>query len=95
MLQALIRQTRKALKACVENECRDMRDAHGFGGSKAEIAHIVAHVWREAKAKRKPYLPYAIGFRRSRDANDRPFGVFIGHATRAEFVEFCKENDEY
>lgn len=80
--------TRRALRSIVENECDASREAYGYGGTKADITRIVALVWRESKPKaRRPYLPYAIGFGRSRNANDRPFGVFISHATRAEYLE--------
>ena len=91
----LAAKTRRELKSAVTYECDSCREAYGFGGPKKEINALVAHIWREAKQKTgKPYLPYAIGFGCSREASDRPFGVFIGHATRAEYVEYVKGSDQ-
>ena len=83
--------TRQMLKTIVEGECEASLEAYGFGDSKAERARVMAAVWRETrKNARKSVYPYAIGFGRSRAKSDRPFGVFIGHATRAEYVGFLE-----
>ena len=89
--------SRRELKKAIEYECSDMREAYGFGGSKADIATTVAWVWREwalrHKRQSKGYLPIAIGFGRSRSKNDRPFGVFIEPVSRSEYLEYCRENN--
>jgi hypothetical protein len=75
--------SRRELRALIAEECEQSRIAYGFGGSQAEISSVVAQVWREATGRApKPYLPYAIGFGCSKQRTDRPFGVFISHATR-------------
>lgn len=86
-------KSRKELRAIVSDECYHAREAYGYGGSQKEISWMCAKMWKETKAKRPSYLPYAIGFGRTRDANDRPFGVFVRHATRTEYVEYCNENE--
>ena len=81
--------TRRELRAIIAGECATMRDAHGFGGSQKDIAATVAAIWRETrKGARKSFYPFVIGFGRVRDASDRPFGVFVGHATREEWEEY-------
>ena len=84
--------SRRELKSTLESECDRSREAYGFGGSKAEIASAAAWAWREAQ-KRTGYLPLAIGFGRSRSTNDRPFGVFVNVASRAEYLGYLKQND--
>lgn len=82
-------QTRRALKAAVEYDAHNMIEAYGFGYSKADRAAVVARVWREATGKaRKSHLDHVIGFGRTRSRSDRPFGLFISHATRADYVAF-------
>jgi hypothetical protein len=83
--------TRKALRAFVEYESRDMIEAYGFGYSKADRAAVVAQVWREASGRdKKAWLDHVIGFGRTRSRDDRPFGLFISHATRADYLEFSE-----
>lgn len=78
--------TRKELKAYLLAESRDMREAHGYGGSKRIVAAIAAQAWKN----RKGYIyPYVIPFGRRR--GDYPFGLFVGAATRTEYLEHCKE----
>jgi len=80
--------SRKELKSIVASECDSMRGAYGFGGPAKEISSTIAHIWREANSKKnKPYLPYAIGFGRSRARTDRPFAVFIAHADKRDYEE--------
>lgn len=87
-------RSRRELKAVVADECRVSREAYGYGGSQKEIAATVAAIWRETgKGKRRSFYPYAIGFGRTRDASDRPFGVFVAHATRTEYLAYCEESE--
>jgi hypothetical protein len=86
--------SRKALKSVITDECNLMREAYGFGGPAKEISSTIAHIWREANSGRnKSYLPYAIGFGRSRDTHDRPFAVFIAHADRRDYEEEVNNMD--
>ena len=86
-------KTRRDLMRAIASECSDMREAFGFGGTKREIARTVALVWREYKKPGRAFYPYAIGFGRSRDSSDRPFGVFIGYSSRTEYLEWMKQNE--
>lgn len=86
--------TRKALRAFVEYESRDAIEAYGYGYSKAARAAVVAQIWREARGRApKSRLEHVIGFGRTRSTSDRPFGLFISHATRAEFVAYQQESE--
>jgi len=83
--------TRKALRAFVESEARDMAEAYGFGYSAADRAAVVAQVWREARGRhKKSHYDHVIGFGRTRSRAERPFGLFISHATRADYLEYCE-----
>ena len=75
--------TRAKLKAILMDECERLREAYGFGGSKKEITSVVTQMWR---SERRDYLPFAIGFGRTRAADDRPFGVFVSRSTKADFA---------
>ncbi len=79
--------TRRELRAFVEYEANDMIEAYGFGYSAKDRAAIVAHIWREAKGRApKSVYDHVIGFGRTRSKQDRPFGLFISHATRADYL---------
>ena len=49
--------TRRELKAAIESEARDYRDAGFVGANKKAIAYIAAIAWRN---RRKMQLPYAL-----------------------------------
>lgn len=86
--------TRRELRAIVEYEARDMIEAYGFGYSKADRASVVAQVWKEARGRApKSRYDHVISFGRTRAKNDRPFGLFISHATRADYLEYLAENE--
>lgn len=79
--------TRRALRDLVEYDANDMIEAYGFGYSKRDRAAIVARIWREAKGRLpKSFYDHVIGFGRTRSKSDRPFGLFISHATRADYL---------
>ena len=78
--------TRARLKTFLVDECLRSREAYGFGGSKKEIAAVAAQIWR---GDNHDYLPFVIGFGRTHAANDRPFGVFVSEATKADFA-YCE-----
>lgn len=86
--------TRRELRAFVENEARNMLEAYGFGYSKTARAAIVTQVWRETRGKApKSFYDHVIGFGRTRAKSDRPFGLFISHATRADYLAYEAENN--
>lgn len=86
---AVIRcDTRRELKAALEWEARDMKDAYGFGGSKREVSRVAAMAWRNRK---RTTLDYVVPFGRKK--GDYPFGLFVSAATRDEYLEHCREND--
>lgn len=85
-------RTRRELRAVVEDEARRSLDAYGYGDSKRARRAVIAQIWRETRSSaRRAVYPYVIGFGCSRDKTDRPYGVFISHATRREFLEFQRE----
>lgn len=77
-------KTRRELKAAIEYDARDMREAYGYGGSKRAIAAFVAECWREAQKPRPTYLPYCLPF--GRKPGNYAFGLFCSVATRDEYV---------
>jgi hypothetical protein len=78
--------TRRELKAIVESEARDLRDAGMVGASKREVTATVADAWRNLRAaKLSPYpfvVPYGV-----RAGGHRPYAIHIGHATREDWLE--------
>ena len=79
--------TRRELRSAVEFEAREMREAYGFGGSKKDIATIVAQAWRDRR--KTAQLPVCLPFGRAK--KDYAFGLFLSAATRAEFKEAQQE----
>lgn len=78
--------TRRELKAIVEDEARDIRDAGGIGASKREVTATVADAWRNMRAaKRSPY-PFVVPYSFT-PGGMRPYAIHIGHATRADWLE--------
>lgn len=82
-------KTRKALKAIVSDEVAFLD--YPFGGSKAEVARVVAAIWRDLRATRRQYLDFAIPL--GNDRRSRPFAIFLSHATRGEYREAEKNRD--
>jgi hypothetical protein len=86
-------KTRRELRQYVESEAQYMREAYGYGGDKKTIQSVCAYAWRSRKKGWGYNL--AIPFGRTRSKTDRPFGLFIGHATRREYLEFVKSERDY
>ena len=84
-------KTRRELKNAIAYDAANMREAYGVGGSKKAVAAFAAECWREAKKANPAYLPYCLPF--GRDRNNMAFGLFVSVATRADYLEYCKEND--
>jgi hypothetical protein len=84
--------TRKELKAALLYDANDMLEAYGACElNKKQRTAFVALCWREAQKKNPAYLPYAMGF--GHDKKSFPFGLFVSVATRAEYLEHCKEHE--
>lgn len=83
--------SRKELKAIIENEARYIRDAGLIGANKREVASTVADIWRNLKAKVKsPYsfvVPY--GYKKG---GYKPYAIQVGHSTRADYLAYIEEN---
>jgi hypothetical protein len=82
-------KTRRELHAFLKSEAADMREAYGHGGTAVEIAGTAAYAWKHRKKGWRYDL--AISFGRSRARSDRPFGLFLGHATRRDYLQYLKE----
>ena len=83
--------TRRELKSMISSEANDMREAYGFGGSKKDVAQFAAECWRRRNDKTWDMdlvLPFG------REKGDRPFGLMLSRATRAEYLEYRKQYDD-
>lgn len=75
--------TRRELKAALETEAGDLRDAGAIGLSKRAIASHAAEAWRNRKAK--SVYPLVHPFRYAHQSGDA-MGLFVYNATRADYV---------
>lgn len=71
--------TRKALKAIIEWESRDLRDAGFTGASKRAIATLAAEAWRNAGIY-DSVMPLKPGH-----ADSYCYGLSVSNATKADF----------
>lgn len=81
--------TRRALKAALEYEARDMRDAGFTGANKRAVASVAAQVWRDSRKARKSAYDFALPLippHISRTSGNYCYGVFVSHATRADYL---------
>jgi len=79
--------TRRELVNVLEDEALSVRDAEFVGASKRDVRRIAAAIWRDRTAKRERLdfcVPY--GNRRG-NSSDYAFGIFVSHATRADWKE--------
>jgi len=74
--------TRRELKAAIESEARDYRDASFVGASKKAIAHVAAIAWRN---RHKMRLADALPLAPSHCRGNYCHGIFIGTSDRAEY----------
>lgn len=84
--------TRRDLKAYLEGEARDIRDAEYIGCGKRAIAWLAAKTWREAQKPKPGYLPFVAEYR-AKDQTHYPYGIFASVATRAEYLEAMADAD--
>lgn len=80
-------ESRRELKAALESEARDIREAFEAGCNKRQIAWLAAAVWRKPESFYPFVAPYG---NRSGSAINYCFGLHVSPATRAEFLEYCK-----
>jgi len=78
-------KTRREVKAALESEAQSIRDSWA-GCSKRAIAELAAGIWRDKKAG----LPYCSPY--GPRGKYPPYGLMIGNATRAEWLEYLKES---
>lgn len=83
--------TRRDLKALISSEAESWRDAGYIGANKRAVATIAAEAWRNAHKARPAFLPYALPLAPAHSRDNYAFGVFVGLATRGEFLEYQKE----
>lgn len=81
--------TRRELKEYVSDLVARLE--YPFGGSKEDVARVVAAIWRDLKSPRRQYLDFAIPL--GNDRQSRPFAVFLSHASRSEYLEAEKNRD--
>lgn len=74
--------TRRALKAVLEHEARDIRDAGGIGLNKKAIAWLANAAWKNRKLSGEYVAPYRWQYQ---DSYPYALGVFTG-ASRAEYL---------
>lgn len=82
-------ETRRELKALLESEAYSIRDAGFIGCSKGAIASLAALVWRN----RKGFTYDLVSPYKSQGQDSYPYGLFVGHARRADYLEYCAENN--
>lgn len=74
------------LRDVIAGEASSWRDAGYIGGSKRAVASVAMSAWHHP-AK----LPYCLPLARAR--GNYAYGVFIGEATRDEYLAYVAEND--
>ena len=77
--------TRRELKARIEAEAAEWKNAGYIGANQKAIATIAAAAWRDRK---KTQLPYALPLAPSHSPKNYAFGVFVSSATRDEWKEY-------
>lgn len=82
--------TRKALKATIESEAYNYRDAGFIGANKRAIARFANIAWKEAQKKNPGYLPYALPLAPSHARDNYCHGIFVSVASRQEYKEYLQ-----
>ena len=76
--------TRRELKAALQSEARDIRDAGGIGLNKRAIAWLANAAWKNRKRAQGEYVaPYRWQYQ---DSYPLALGVFVG-MTRREYLD--------
>ncbi len=78
--------TRRELKAALEEEAESLRSAGYHGLGKARIAWLAAAVWRDKRAS----LPYCVPCSLERGSAD--YGLFAAPSSRADWLAEQEES---
>jgi hypothetical protein len=81
--------SRRELKAILEDEARDIRDAGFLGASKANVATHAAECWRR-RADPRWTLDLVLPYRRADQPGNFCFGLFVSRATRADYLAYLE-----
>lgn len=79
------------LKMYVASEAAIFRDGNYFGLSRKAIAAFATQLWTEAQKAKANYFPYCLPMRPAH-SDQYSYGLFGSVATRAEYLEYEKEN---
>lgn len=77
--------TRRELKAALEYEARDLRDAGFIGLSKRAIASLAAGAWNEAGKVSARSIDFVAPYRAA-GMSHYPYGLFASVSTRADYL---------
>ena len=84
--------TRRELKAALEWEARDLRDAGAIGLSKRAVAALAAQAWRNVRAA--SLYPTVQGFRYAHHgAGNDCMGLMVYNSTRRDYIDAQAEYD--
>lgn len=78
--------TRRELKAILESEAADMRDAGYAGANKRAMAWLAAAAWRNAHSKRPSYMDHVMPLKPSH-ADSYCYGLFVSLSDRTAWLE--------
>lgn len=81
--------TCRELAEILVNETNAARDAGYIGASKQSILCIAASIWGDLESKLRTNREFRFPCNAKRgDTSNYEFGIFVGHASRAEYLEF-------
>lgn len=81
--------TRRELKATLQREANDFRDAGGIGLSNRNVTRLASLAWKDRK--KLGQLPYCLPFR-WKYQDSWPYGIMVSSFTRSEYLQFTKES---
>jgi hypothetical protein len=85
-------KTRKELKAALEWEARDIREAGFVGLNKRAVAWLANAAWKAAAPKAaSSYFPFVAPYRRDSQPGNYCFGLFVAKSNRADWKAFEEE----
>lgn len=91
-------KTRRELKDALAFDVESYHDAGFIGGSKRAVAAFAALLWREAQKPNPAYLPYCLPFANKPKGGKAPnysHGIFLSVASRADYLEYVKESEQW
>jgi hypothetical protein len=78
-------ETRRELKAFIDEEAKILRDAGYIGANKKAVAWLAAESWREAQKPRPSIYDNAIPLKQSWQ-DSYFYGLFVSVSTRADYL---------